>query len=353
MQTPRISVLVSPHRLERGQLAGYAQRAEAAGLPALWVTESSADALIFALEMLAATDRLITGSCIAPRWKRHPQQMAEAAATIDHLYPGRFAIGLGSAGWIEDPRHSFGQGLDRPVARMREYVEVLRAALCGEEFDHAGEFYDAVGQLPFGPGRRVPIYVAAGGPKFSRMSGRVADGIFIQADPPETLRGLSDAMGAAAVEADRKTDELRIHQMIVTSVAETLAEARDKLRRYLLEMVFIEQPHVDSLAKAGYSDVATNVSGLLKSRDETAAMDAIPDEVVDLLTLPLTPQVTLAEVASQLAAKAAGAGATDVILACHASEEVPDTDRGAADWVDEYDGLFAVIPSLVEGSSDA
>ena len=106
------------------------------------------------------------------------------AATLDLLSGGRFRLGLGLSGQqVSEGWH--GVRFDRPLARTREYVEVVRTALARQTVRHDGEFFPL--PLPDGPGKalkltvqpvrdRIPTYLAAIGPKNLELAGEIADG---------------------------------------------------------------------------------------------------------------------------------------------------------------------------------
>jgi alkanesulfonate monooxygenase SsuD/methylene tetrahydromethanopterin reductase-like flavin-dependent oxidoreductase (luciferase family) len=334
------SVIVYPENLDRRQLIEFARRADSAGFRAVWTIDRGSDPIAFAHEILAASERIATGTCVAVRWKRHPMYVAEVAATIDHLYPGRFAIGLGAAAWITDPRQAWGQPTDRPVARMGEYVDVVRAALTGEMVDHRGDFYDVQHQLDFGPGSRVPIYVAAGGPQQCHVGGRKADGVFFTPGPPSFLGRLADEVGSAARAGGRDPLTLRVHQLVFAFVADTREQARSHVRSGLINRVFSSPTNRRLFAEAGFAEVVASVEQGLTDGDPAAARRSIPDSVVDAFGVALVPTDSPDYVAARLAAVRAP-GVTDLILWPHFADR--------SEWAPGYEALFSLFGNLSPG----
>jgi len=168
-----------------------AQVAEALGFDSIWTAESwGNDAFTFATWMAAHTKRVRIGTGIVQMAARTPVATAMAAATIDHLSGGRFILGLGVSG-PQVVEGWYGQPSGRPLARTREYVEIIRRVLRREDgpLDFAGEFY----QHPYsGPGSvglgkplklmihplraDLPIFIAAEGPKNVTQTAEIADG---------------------------------------------------------------------------------------------------------------------------------------------------------------------------------
>ena len=251
-------------------LMELAREAEQSGFAGAWMVEYEYDSLAFVQALLMATTTLAAGSCVARIGARPPLLVAQNAAVLDLLAPGRYAIGLGSGprsrGAATEP--------DRPVARMREYVGVIRAALAEE----------------------MPIYLAAGGPQMARLAGRRADGLFVYlASAAETRVTRSIAVGAAR-QAGRDADRLAVFNLIPTCVGEDREQAREALRAYLLDY-YLHLPHYQGvLARLGFpdtlealrdspGDTKRPVSELLADPRVRAAAESIPDGFLDERTI--------------------------------------------------------------------
>jgi 5,10-methylenetetrahydromethanopterin reductase len=340
MDLAQISVLIGPQRLDRVAAREYARRAEQAGMRKLWTVEGSFDSIGMAHELMAGTERLAVGTAVAQRWKRHPMQLAEAAATVDHLYPGRLAVGIGTAGWVEDPRQAWQQPLDHPVARMREYLELLRAALSGDTVDYRGRFYDAHDQIDFAPGARVPLYLAAGGPQLCRLAARVADGVFIEAPVASVVDGLVADTRSGLQEARRDRGGFAVHQLVHVSVAERREHARDTLRRNLISTL-ANTEYQRALTEEGYGEVVEAIKLHLAGGDVPRAEAALSDEVVDILGLALEPTDSVDDAWARIMGLMRP-GVTDLVLYPYSTE---------GHWTDEYERVFRRLESLGTSST--
>src|SRR5436305_6500030 len=186
--------------LKRGYTIGYwgAQppvgvpaalaEAEALGYDSFWTAEAyGSDALTPLAWWGAQTSRMTLGTSICQISARTPTAMAMAALTLDHLSGGRFVLGLGASG-PQVAEGWYGDDYRKPLARTREYVDIVRQVLAREApVEYHGERYQL--PLPTGSGygkalksithplrADLPIYLAAEGPKHVALSAEIADG---------------------------------------------------------------------------------------------------------------------------------------------------------------------------------
>jgi F420-dependent oxidoreductase-like protein len=167
-----------------------AEEADRLGFHSVWTSEAYGSDAVTPMAWIAArTEQIHVGSAIMQMPARSPATTAATIATLDLLSGGRALLGLGTSGpQVAEGWH--GQAWGRPLARTREYVEIVRAILRREEpLEHHGAHYD----IPYaGPGATglgkplkiilrplrpsVPIYVAAIGPRNVALAAEIADG---------------------------------------------------------------------------------------------------------------------------------------------------------------------------------
>lgn len=169
-----------------------------------WVDDDGASGFAFStIGAMAATTETIefaTG-VTTPLFRYHPGVVAQAAATLDRLSNGRFSLGVGTGENInEGPL-----GYDFPAyvernARMTESLEIMRRLLDGEKLTYDGEYYRTDrAKLYSPPLGRVPILMAAGGPKSATLAGEKAQGVITSVkDPAETRERVIDPLREAA-----------------------------------------------------------------------------------------------------------------------------------------------------------
>jgi coenzyme F420-dependent glucose-6-phosphate dehydrogenase len=147
-----------------------------------WVDDTSAAGFAWAWlgAVAARTSRVELGTSVTcPLFHYHPALVAQAAATVDRLSGGRFTLGLGTGEAInESPLGWSFPGYAERMARMTEALAIIRPLLDGEKLDFAGQYYRTESaRLYSPPAHRIPLLVAAGGPKTARFAGEHADGL--------------------------------------------------------------------------------------------------------------------------------------------------------------------------------
>ncbi len=174
-----------------------------------WVDDHGASGFAFSTlgAMASATSRIEFATGVTtPLWRFHPGVVAQAAATIDRLSGGRFNLGVGTGENInEGPLgYRFPKYAER-AARMGEALDIMRALLDGEKLTYPGEYYRTDrAKLYSPPIGRVPIWMAAGGPKSSALAARKAQGIITSVKvPEETLERVVEPAREAAGAAGR------------------------------------------------------------------------------------------------------------------------------------------------------
>jgi len=214
-------------------LLRYCRLAEEAGFRAAmvsdhfhpWTPRQGQSAFVWALlGALGATTRLRFGTGVTPPgYRYHPAIVAQAAATLEAMYPGRFYLGLGAGEALNE--HIVGGYWPEPAERLDrlvESIEIIRKLFTGKTIKHRGQFYTVESaRLYTLPPKPPPIYVATSGPVMSERTGRLCDGIITVGAADERLRLLLERFEKGARAAGKDPSALpRIIQLHV-SWAET------------------------------------------------------------------------------------------------------------------------------------
>jgi F420-dependent oxidoreductase-like protein len=289
------------------------QEAERLGYESVWTAEAYGSDAVTILGWLAAqTDRIKLGSAVLQMPGRSAAMTAMTAATLDQLSGGRFLLGIGSSGpQVAEGWH--GQRFARQLQRTREYVDVVRMALRRERVRYAGETLEL--PLPDGPGKalkltiapvqeRIPIYIAAIGPKNTTLTAEIADGWIPTLFSPQHVaefRPLLDA-GFAAAGDGKSHAGFDIAPTVQTLVSDDLDAARDAMRPFLALYVggmgSREQNFYNSLVQRyGFEDAARRVQELYLDGRKDEAAAALPGELIDAVSLCGPPGVVRERIA--------------------------------------------------------
>jgi coenzyme F420-dependent glucose-6-phosphate dehydrogenase len=169
-----------------------------------WVDDASAASFVWTWfgAVAQATSRVeLATSVTTPLFRYHPALVAQAAATVDRLSGGRFILGVGTGEAINEVPlgYEFPSYAER-IARMEEALAIMHGLFAGEKLDVAGKYYTAHTAMLYSPPvGRLPIWMAAGGPKSATFAGRHAEGLITSVkEPNETLERVIDPYREAA-----------------------------------------------------------------------------------------------------------------------------------------------------------
>ncbi|MFB6108499.1 MAG: LLM class flavin-dependent oxidoreductase [Haloplanus sp.] len=268
-------------RADLDRTCELAARAESAGYDACWTGELwGRDAFVALTAVADRVSRVALGTAIVNVFSRSPAALAGAAATLADAAPGGVRLGLGPSTpkAIEDLH---GADYDRPVRRMHETAELVRAFTAPEgRVDYEGDLFE-VHDFP-ALDADVPVYTAALGPAARRATGRVADGWLPHNVPFDRLGDAFETVAETAREADRDPDEITVAPYVPSAVAEDGSDARDAVRGHLAYYVGSGEGYRKAVAKS-FPDAADRVAEAWRDGDRDAARSAVTEEMVDAL----------------------------------------------------------------------
>lgn len=272
-------------------MVSLAQRAERAGFESVWVAETrlTRDAVTPVAAIALGTERLRVGTGIVNVYTRNPVLLALTFATLDELAPGRIVMGLGAG----SPRVLEPQGVafTRPLTRLREYCEVIPRLIAGEAVTYPGECVDLRAARiedvlardgGVRPRARVPLYLAATGPRAVEYAGEVADGVLLNVCLPTAyVRERKQRLAVAGQRAGRAPSATELAMCIVVSPHADARRGRDAARRFIAVYLSLF-PNVARETGLPPEIVQQIRSAFLDGGVEAAA-PRVGDEVVDLL----------------------------------------------------------------------
>jgi F420-dependent oxidoreductase-like protein len=255
---------------------------------------SDAVSVLGALAAGTSTMALAPGVMQIPA--RTPVLTALTAATLDALSGGRFRLALGvsnpdvSLGW-------YGVPFDRPLGRIREYVEVVRLALRGEPVRYQGEHF----RLPPAAGgdpawlhaaavrADIPIYLAAVGPRNLELAGEIADGWIGVFNSPDGIAESLTHIAAGRARAGRDMTGFEVLPSIPVAVHEDPRQAAQMLRPYFATFIGLGSKersiYFALAARLGFAEAAEWIHAAIRGGDRAAAAAAVPFELIDQLSL--------------------------------------------------------------------
>jgi F420-dependent oxidoreductase-like protein len=285
-----------------------AKEADVLGYSCVWAAEAYGSDVPTVLAWVGAqTSQIGLGSSILQIPARSPAMTAMTAATLDTLSGGRFRLGLGVSGpQVSEGWH--GVRFDKPLARTREYVDIVNLALARKRVRYEGQHY--VLPLPDGPGKalqltvhpvreHIPIYLASVGPKNLELTGEIADGwlgIFLSTDfVGEQL----ERIAAGRAKVGKTLDGFDVVASAPLVVSDDIEAAASPIRGYAAlyiggmgsrEVNFYNQLAV----RMGFSAEAATIQDRFMARDYEAASAAVPFAFIDGTSL-IGPQGRISE----------------------------------------------------------
>ena len=277
---------------------------EKAGVNIALVAEAYSFDAVSQLGYLAAkTSTIELGSGVFPIYSRTPSLLAMTAAGLDYVSEGRFRLGIGTSGpQVVEGFH--GVPFDAPLGRTREVVDICRQVWRRERVQHQGKSYQVPLPADQGTGlgkalklinqpvrERIPITIAALGPKNVELTAEIAEGwqpVFFYPEKADQVWG--DALRAGTAKRDKDLGELDVMVGVSLAVGDDVEDrlnwAKPHLALYIGGMGARGQNFYHKLAtRYGYGEVADHIQDLFLSGRKAEAVAAVPDELVRQISL--------------------------------------------------------------------
>jgi probable F420-dependent oxidoreductase len=256
-----------------------AQRAEAAGYDRLWAAEAGnndAFGLLTAVALGTSTVGLATG--VVPIYTRTPSLMAQCAATLQDVSGGRFTLGVGVSSKTIVERWN-GVPYDKPLGRIKEYVEVVRRLLAWEKLDHDGTYYDVHGYmlLMHNPSPPSPILLGALNEQMLRAGGEVADGVCLNWIGAHAV---GDALAQVKAGPRDTTNAVFVRVCVTDDPESTRRWARREVMSYVTVPAYRK-----AFGVQGWGEVTAKAMDLWDTGDRKGAAASLHDEFLDTLVL--------------------------------------------------------------------
>ncbi len=274
------------------EMTAVACNADARGFSTLAMAEAWRSGWVTLTAMAAATQRVRLAPYVLNAYGRSPYLAGMAAVDFNEFSSGRLILGVGGGNRIINEQW---QGIphERVLTRMREYVELMKIigrTRLGETVSYSGKIYNMEWTPSVDPGDRpYPVYLAAVFPRMMRVAAQVADGIAGGATLSATYvdEMIKPQARAAAAEVDRDFTSLKWNAVAITAVDEDRERARRAAREAICHLYApLPHPYYEfTMREQGFSKSADDLLKLMPAGKLEAAVDAIPDECIDQLTI--------------------------------------------------------------------
>ena len=222
------------------------------------------------------------GSSIVNIYSRSPSLIAMGAATVDTISNKRLVLGLGTSTQplIED---FHGDKFERPLKRMKEYVEIIRLILSGKTVNYSGEIFSLKNfSLLIKPPRdRIPIYLAAVNQKMVELTWKIADGVIFYLRPKSEIKTT-----LAKIQNQKKID---VSLQIITCVNEDSEKAMIRAKKTLAFYVSVGKIYREFLASNGFENETKNIFEEYEKNGLESNHELVPESMVSELCIAGTP----------------------------------------------------------------
>jgi probable F420-dependent oxidoreductase len=264
------------------EFPAIAREAESRGYRTAWVGEASgAEAIVLSTLIATHTATIGIANGVIPVQTRTPIVYGQAAATLAHLAPGRFGLGLGlSSEIIVGQWH--GLPFTPSIQQMREAVQIIRTAAAGERVNFEGKFYRLKNFRLAIPAPPTPprIYLAALGPRMCELAGEVADGVLLNWIPASAVATSLAHVEAGAKRAGRRLADLDVAVYVRTCVTDERGTVREALARDITGYAIVSV-YARFFEECGYAPEVAAVNAAWKAGDRAAAVKGISERVLD------------------------------------------------------------------------
>ena len=260
--------------------ADAAALAEERGFGAVWKGESnSRDPLVLLSAYAARTSRLELGTAIYHMYGRSPVTLGIQAATLNEYGDGRLLLGLGVANETIAAWH--GDTYDRPLRRIREYVDIVRATYSGERVEYDGDFYGSTKgfKLAFEPPPYpLRILLAALGSKTATLAGKISDGVVINMANPARVREIVEWCHKGADSAGRPLAGFEVVTKLRVALHEDAAFAKGTLKK-VLTFYALQNGYSQMLRDMGFAEDVERIRDAYARDGFRAARDQVSDDL--------------------------------------------------------------------------
>jgi len=334
----------------------FAKQAEAAGFARVWIPEIIFnDAFVPGTAAAMSTEKIEIGTGVVGIWSRSPVVMALEANTLHEISGERMVLGLGTQarGYVT---YWHGRTYQRPLRAMREFITIVRSIVDLEETTYEGEIFSVHGfqLMAQPPQRRLPIHMAAVGPKMIQLAGELADGVLGYFYSLEYLHEVViPNLQIGAERSGRSLDDFDIGVGLPANVGhpeQSVAQLRGQVVMFATALGS-SPAYATSIEMAGFGEEGRQIRHRVEHGDMEGALNAVTPDMVDAFTISGTPGHARKRVEEY-----AAAGATSVVLNPAAPNGYYPLYGGHLDGVEfpefDFGGYVGVIEATIKAMAD-
>lgn len=282
--------------------ARLAQQVEAYGFSGLNTADAAHNPFLPLTHAAAATQRIMLGTSIAVAFPRSPMVMANTAWDLAEQSNGRFILGLGTQVRAHITKR-FGIKWTKPIPRMREYIESLRAIWntwqTGAPLRYEGQDYQFTLMTPFFSPQtplanpHIPIYIAGVGESMCALAGELCDGLHVH--PFHTVRYIKEvtlpAVQSGADRSGRELDDIRLSCAVFVVTGNTDEEINNTTMMVKSQIAFYASTPSYSgvLALHGWESIAETLGKMVRTGQWDDLWKEVPDEMLNEIAIVAPP----------------------------------------------------------------
>ncbi len=253
-------------------------------IDALWVPETwgmENFSMLSAISSKTTTQKI--GSSIINIYSRSPSAIAMGASTVDILSNGRLILGLGTSSLpIVETFH--GYKFEKPLQRMREYVEIIRLVLSGKQINYDGEIFNLKNfRLLIKPKRKnIPIYLAAVNQKMVELTWDIGDGVIFYLRPINEMKKTIKKM-----QLKKKID---VTCQLITCVSNDADIAIERAKKTIAFYISVGKIYREFLAKNGLRTETFNIFNEFKESGLKSNHELVSDSMLQSLAVSGTSE---------------------------------------------------------------